>query len=240
MMDMTIGTFAGATGAIILGAVLQAATGLGAGLIIVPLLALISLEFVPGPLIFASLALSCLMAWRGRDEISFADMRLLLAGLGAGILAGAASLSAIPVKSAGLVFGVLVLLAVAITAIGPRIRRGPATLLTGGILSGFMGTTSAIGAPVLALMYQHEDGKVLRATLAFLYFVSAVAMLTLLHFTQHFGMRELHLGLYLVPGFVIGYFLGAPLAKALDRGYARLAILILSVVSACVLVWRSV
>ena len=46
-----------ANGILAAGSVLQAATGLGAGLIVVPLLALISLEFVPGPVILAVLAL---------------------------------------------------------------------------------------------------------------------------------------------------------------------------------------
>ena len=43
-----------ATLAISLGAALQASTGLGAGMVSFPLLALISLDLVPGPLIFAS------------------------------------------------------------------------------------------------------------------------------------------------------------------------------------------
>ncbi|MGH8593728.1 MAG: sulfite exporter TauE/SafE family protein, partial [Gammaproteobacteria bacterium] len=69
-MDFTVGNLAASACVITLGAVLQASTGLGAGLIIVPLLGLISLELVPGPLIFASLALSFLMAYRGRNSIN--------------------------------------------------------------------------------------------------------------------------------------------------------------------------
>jgi hypothetical protein len=51
-----------ANAAVLLGANLQASTGLGAGLIIVPLLALVSLDFVPGRLVLASVALSGIMA----------------------------------------------------------------------------------------------------------------------------------------------------------------------------------
>ncbi len=62
-----LGIFAANT-VLALGSVLQAATGLGAGLVVVPLLALISLDFVPGPVILAALTLAWLMAWRGRTE----------------------------------------------------------------------------------------------------------------------------------------------------------------------------
>ncbi len=238
-MEFTLATFAAAAGAITLGAVLQAATGLGAGLVIVPLLGLISLTLIPGPLIFASLALSFLMAWRGRNDIQFFNMKILMAGLVLGMLAGALSLAWIPLGDAGVLFGVLVLLAVAVTAAGRSVRLTPPTLIAAGTLSGFMGTTAAIGAPVLALLYQHEEGKTLRATLGFLYFVSSILMLACLGVAGHFGAREAVLGLYLVPGFVLGYFLAAPLAKLLDRGRTRTAVLLLATLSAIVLIVKS-
>ena len=51
-------SLAAATGVIAVGAVLQAATGMGTGILIVPLLALIDLSLVPGPAVVVSMALS--------------------------------------------------------------------------------------------------------------------------------------------------------------------------------------
>jgi hypothetical protein len=239
-MDMTVGNLAASTCAIALGAVLQTATGLGAGLVVVPLLGLISLDLVPGPVIFASLALSFLMAYQGRHHINFVNVKVLMAGLIGGMALGAASISAIPVDRAGILFGGVVLLAVGVTAAGIRIRLTRRNLIAAGALSGFMGATAAIGAPVLALLYQHEDGKTLRATLGFLYFVSSIVMLAFLSAANHFGMNDVRLGLYLIPGFVAGYVLATPIASVLDRGYSRAAVLLISTVSAIVLVVRSV
>jgi uncharacterized membrane protein YfcA len=163
-----------------------------------------------------------------------------MSGLIAGMALGTLSIAAIPLDRAGILFGVLVLLAVAITASGPRIPLTRPNVLAAGALSGFMGATAAIGAPVLALLYQHEEGQTLRATLAFLYFVSSILMLAFLHSADHFGMQEVRLGLYLVPGFVAGYVLAAPVAKVLDRGYSRIAVLLISTVSAVVLVLKSI
>ena len=240
MMEFSIYQFLAAVLAITLGAVMQAATGLGAGLIVVPLLALISLELVPGPVIFASLILSFLMAWGGREPINLSNIDKILLGLLAGMVAGAYGIAQLPLESLGLVFGLLIVLAVLASFAGLKVGLTPANLLTAGALSGFMGTTAAIGAPVLALLYQHEDGKTLRATLGLLYFVSSIAMLALLHIAGHFSLRELALGAYLIPGFLIGYFLAGKLARTLDQGYSRIAVLLISSVSAIVLIVKSV
>lgn len=239
-MDFTAGSFAASVCAVALGAILQASTGLGGGLVIVPLLALIDLELVPGPLILASLALSFLMTYRGRESIDFSHVTTLIVGLIAGTALGTVSIFAVPVDRAGILFGLLVLLAAAITAVGKSIRFTRSNLIAAGALSGFMGVTAAIGAPVLALLYQHEEGKTLRATLGFLYFVSSLLMLAFLYAADRFGARELRLGLYLIPGFVLGYVLARPLARMLDRGHTRTAVLVISAASAVLLITRSI
>jgi uncharacterized membrane protein YfcA len=89
-------------------------------------------------------------------------------------------------------------------------------------------------------VYQHFPGRALRATLAFLYFVSSLVMLVFLHFAGRFGADELHSGFLLVPGFVVGYFLSPRLAAFVDAGYARPVVLVVSCVSASLLIWRSI
>jgi uncharacterized membrane protein YfcA len=231
--------FVAASAAVLSGAVLQAATGLGAGLIIVPLLALVSLEFVPGPLILASISLSAIMAWQGRHHIVRKGLPALLIGLLLGIVVGASSIAAIPAAHAGVIFGMLVLIAVAVSVRSPRAPRNVPVSFAAGALSGFMGTISAIGAPVLALLFQHEEGRALRATLGLLYFASSIAMLICLHFAGRFGVSEAVLGMALVPAYASGFFFAAPLARRLDRGHTRIVVLVISSVAALALIWRS-
>lgn len=69
-ITITLLDFIAAGIVIVTGPTLQASTGYGAGLIIVPLLALIRLEFVPGLVVFASLGLSSLMTSVGREAIN--------------------------------------------------------------------------------------------------------------------------------------------------------------------------
>lgn len=223
-----------------LGSILQAATGLGAGLVVVPLLGLISLDFIPGPVILAAFALAWLMAWRGRAEINYTGMPWLLGGLLLGMVLGAAVLSLLPLDRLGVVFGSFILLAVAVSVSGIRVSLAPATVTVAGALSGFMGATTAIGAPVLAVLYQHHAGQALRATLAFLYFLSSIVMLLLLNLAGRFGSQELRLGLVLIPGVVVGYLVAGYFSPYLDRGYSRIAVLAISMISAGMLIAKSI
>jgi uncharacterized membrane protein YfcA len=101
-----------ATAIVAMGGLLQSVTGLGAGLIIVPLLALISVELVPGPIIFASLALSTSMAVAGRAHLDLANAKPIIVGLLIGTIAGSFLISRLPFEALGILFGIFILIAV--------------------------------------------------------------------------------------------------------------------------------
>ena len=61
-----------------IGAALQAAVGLGLALFVVPLLALIDVRLIPGPVLLASVALAVMMAYRGRAAINRRELTLPL------------------------------------------------------------------------------------------------------------------------------------------------------------------
>ncbi len=239
-MPFSLYEFFASVATVSLGSVLQAATGLGAGIIIVPLLALINIELIPGPVLFASLTLSFTMAWKGRADIKYEGLSLLLFALVVGMALGAYTLSWLPVKQLGIVFGSLILFAVGISFAGLHLKQTNGYRIGAGFVSGYMGATVSIGAPVLALLYQREKGPSLRATLGFLYFVSTVVMVTFLHLVGYFNERHFQLGLWLIPGFVLGYFIAGRLAAWFDGERSRMAVLIISTISAVLLIVKSV
>jgi len=224
--------------AITLGAVLQAATGLGAGLMIVPMLALIDLRFLPAPVILASMFLSALMAWKGRRQVEGRYVPLISASLAAGSLLAVVLLSRLPLDRMNLVFGLLILTGVAISISGLHIRLNRFSAVLGGFGSGFMGALSGFGAPPLGLLYQHHPAPVMRATLSALYFITSPLILFLLWRAGYFGQKQVMIGFGLAPGYVLGYWLARPLARFLDKGYARPAVLVFSAVAAVLLIAR--
>ena len=224
----------------VLGSLLQASIGFGIALFVVPLLVLLNPAFVPGPMLFASLFLATIMACRGRSAVDPKMLGLAGAGLFFGTAAGALGLLIVAANQWPKLFAVLILLAVALSASGIHIRVTGKNLVAAGIVSGVMGTISGIHGPPMALLYQREEGNIVRATLAaFFVMAYAIALITL-GTIGLFGKRELLMGFTLAPGVVAGYLIAKFTAKWLDRGYwLRIAILAVASLSAIALFLRS-
>ncbi len=221
------------------GATLQGSVGFGLGLFSVPILLLIEPRFVPGPLLFASIGLTILLTHRERRGVRVSDLKWSLSGRVLGIAVAAAALVAIPASRLAVLFGMLVLMAVGLSATGLHVPVRPGTLFGAGILSGFMGTTVSIGGPPIALLYQRQSGPQIRGTLSAFFVVGVTLSLIALHLVGRFGFEEFLLALGLLPGIGIGFLVSRRTAAALDVGYLRKAILLVSAVSAVVVLVKA-
>lgn len=210
------------------GAVLQGSIGFGLGVFSVPLLLLVAPATVPGPLLASSLVLTVLLTHRERRDVRWRDLGWALGGRMVGIGLAAYVLAVVSANRLGLASGVFVLLAVGLTASGIRLPPRPGTLTGAGLLSGFLGTAVSIGGPPMALLYQFETGPSIRGTLSAFFVVGVALSLAGLAAIGRFGLAEARLALALVPGILLGYALSRRVARVLDRGYIRPAILVLS------------
>jgi uncharacterized protein len=237
---LTLPQFLAATVVVALGAVLQGTIGFGLGLFGAPLLLLIDPLLVPGPLLGASAVLTLLLTRREWGGVRGGDLGWALGGRLAGTLAALAVLTALPAERLDLLLGGLVLLGVALTASGLHLRPTPRMLLGAGALSGFMGTTTTIGGPPIALVYSRESGPRLRGTLSAFFVVGVMVSVIGLALVGRFGLRELRLAGLLLPGVVVGFVASRHTSTALDRGFLRPAVLGVSAISALVVILRAV
>jgi len=221
------------------GSLLQASIGFGIALFVVPLLVLLNPAFVPGPMLFASLFLASIMAFRGWHSVDSRKLGLAGVGLFIGTAAGALGLMMIAADKWPKLFAVFILLAVALSASGIRIPVTGKNLVTAGIVSGVMGTISGIHGPPMALLYQRETGSIVRATLAVFFVMAYAIALFALGTIGLFGKKEFLMGLTLAPGVIAGYIIARFSTKLLDRGYwLRIAILTVASLSAIALIFR--
>ncbi len=219
---------------------IQGAVGFGLGLVSVPVLLQIDPRLVPGPMVLASMLMLLLTIWRDRDGIQLAGVGWSVVGRLPGTVLGALAIGSISASQMSGSIGVIVLLAVAISIWGPRLRPTPYTLTGAGLLSGFMGTVSSIGGPPIAMVYQHESGPRLRGTLATFFLIGSVMTLVALYFVGRFGVPELLGAAVLMPGIFIGFLLSSRIAPLIDRGFTRVAVLATSSAAALILLIRQI
>jgi hypothetical protein len=221
------------------GCTIQGVLGFGAGLFAVPILALVAPGFVPGPVLMANPLLSAMFAWREHGAIDRTGLRWALVGRVPGVLLGAWALTAVSEDRLGLLFGTLLLIGVGLKVSGVHARRTPWTLMGAGGLSGFMGTSVAVGGPPIALVLDGSSGPELRATLNAFFFVGTTISLVVLALAGEFGTTDLLLALALVPAVLVGILLSGRLRRVLDHGWLAPAVYAMSGSFAVILLIRS-
>jgi len=221
------------------GAAIQASVGFGYALAAAPVLALVSPALVPGAVLSSSFVLCLVMALR---ELRHADLRgvaFALVGRVPGSWLGAAALALVSGPAVELLFGAIVLCAVWMSLSGLRLRRAPGTLLGVGLLSGVMGTMTSIGGPPIALVYQHEEGPRLRATLSLYFAVGTLISIAALALYGRFGVEQLRQTVLLLPPVAIGLACSSFTRPWLDRGRTRAGVLIVAAAAAAAVIAKA-
>ncbi len=237
-VPLTTGDLFLGSGAVVLGAVVQATSGIGAGLLLVPLLSLINPALVPGPLILSALSLMILMTVRGRRQVIGEGLPMVIAGMLLGALAAYPVIGLLRGAATDLLFGAMLFGALAISLAGRMGRPTRRGLLAVGAVSAFMGATAAVGGPVLALAYQTRSGAEVRATLSALALIGSLMILATIGAAGRLGTAEALAGLMLVPAWMVGDRLAAPLARRLDGRRFRPFLLVLCGLGAAALTIR--
>ena len=220
------------------GSAFQAAVGLGLALLVVPFLALIDTGFIPGPMLFAGIALTVATAYRDRAQIERATLGSSLVGLTIGTCIGAVALKFVAPAYLPQLFGALILVAVVVSLASPRFAATKVALLAGATISGIMGTMVGVHGPAIALVLQNSEPAQFRATLGAFFAVGYIMAVALLATVGLFGRHELVMGLALLPGVALGYLVAPAISKFINTTVLRIAILTVSAASAVALLLR--
>ena len=228
-----------ATVVVAVGALIQASVGIGFSLVAVPVLLLLDPVYVPGPMLVNSIALTVATVLREHTHVELHGLGTAFAGRVAGTVAGAAALLLLPERELTFSMGGLILLAVALSVLDLHPTRTRPVLASAGLLAGFMGTTSTIAGPPLALAYQSEAGPALRSTLAAHLLFGAVLSLIAVAAVGRFGAAELRASAVLLPGLAVGFLLSGQARHWLDRGYTRSAVLAVATIGGLAVIARA-
>lgn len=240
MADISLWQLVLANLALLAGACLQGVAGYGIGTLSAPLLFLISPTLVPGVAVLNALALNLLMLLRHHQGVTFRPVRYAIAGSLVGTALAASTLAVLSVNGFELTFGVLILVAVALSVAGLRPALTSCNSVLAGGASGFMGTITAIGGPPIALIYQNEKGLLVRANLSAFFLFSCLAAVVALVPAGYIGRAELTLLVFTLPGVLIGFWLSAHLVNRLPFDALRPIILSVAALTGIAAVVRGV
>ncbi|MEF8794440.1 sulfite exporter TauE/SafE family protein [Thiohalorhabdus sp.] len=228
-LPLTFGEWLLASLVLVGGAVVQGSVGFGVALLGAPLLFLLNPALVPAPMLIAGLTLPALILVRDRAGLEKAPLAWALPGFVVGSALAGGVVTSLPEGGLALAFGGLVLLAVALSALGwAAAEPQGGHLAAAGTLAGFMATATSIGGPPLALVFQNAGGLRLRATLSAIFVPGGLMALLSLATVGRFDGEALVLGLALLPAVLAGFWLSGYTARTLDRAWLRPVVLAVS------------
>jgi uncharacterized membrane protein YfcA len=212
---------------IFIGSYVQSSIGFGLAIISAPVLFFIDPLYVPAPITISALTLSIANAAKHRHAVSFTELKFAIIGRVPGTVIGGLLLIWIDVQGLALFLGISVIAAVLLSLSGLRLRATRGSMFSAGLLSGFMGTSSGIGGPPMALVMQHEGSDFIRANLAAFFIVSSFMSLTMLTAIDRFGREEILISLPLMPAALAGYWVAMRTLHLVSHERLRLFSLVL-------------
>jgi uncharacterized membrane protein YfcA len=240
ILGADIGVVALVALALVVGATVQGLVGLGLNLVSAPVVTMLDPSLMPELLLVLAVLLPFLTLIRSHDEIDWGGLGWVLSARVPGVVVGVGFLAVFADRYIGVAVGVMVLLAVALTIRSVEVPVNRATLSVAGLLSGIAGTTTSIGGPPVAIVYQHRSAAQIRSTLAVLFTVGAGMSLFGIWLGGDFEARLLLLGLVLTPCLALGAWAGDRLRGVFPEDRVRHAVLAVCAASAVALLVRSV
>jgi uncharacterized membrane protein YfcA len=211
--------------ALFVGAIVQGSLGFGMVLFAFPVLVVAEPELLPQTTLIVGLPIILGLAWRHRGGTVWSEVGIVTLGRLPGIAIAIAILSLASSRTIGLLAGVTVLGAVAVSFWAPAVPRTTRNLLLAGVVSSVFGTSVSIGGPPLALVFQHEAGPRLRSTMTAIMLFGAPLSLFILALSGKIDSTDLRTGVALAPFSMLGGYCSRWAIPYID---ARLRPIILS------------
>jgi len=224
---------------LVVGAAVQGLVGLGVGLVSAPVVTILAPELMPGLLLFMGFFTPALSLLADRSDIDWRGLAWSLPSRVPGTVVGVALVAAVADRALGVAVGVMVLLSVLVTWRTVRVPMNRWTLSLAGVVSGATATTTSIGGPPIAVLYQHERATRIRNTLAVYFAAGAVISLVGLAIAGEITAEEVGLAAVLCPCLAGGLTAAVVIRRRLPTDSVRTGVLWICALSAIVLLVRS-
>lgn len=223
----------------VLAGAVQSALGFGAAFVLIPVLAFVAPEALPGAIIVAIAPLAMAMIVLRRRGVDVRAVGRVTLGRLPGIAAGGGLAGALGERALTVAIAVLLLVAVAAVGSGwavPVTRRNE---VLAGAASGLSGTAAGLGGPPLGLLYRGSTGERLRGTLAAVWLVGTLPALGSLWLFGALTTPQLQVGAVLGICTVVGLAVAAPGVARIPDASLRTAVLAFAAAGAVAAVVRA-
>ncbi len=224
---------------LVVGAAIQGLVGLGLGLVAAPVTALLEPKLMPDLLLWLALLMPMVTLVREHHQIDWRGLAWAVPARVPGTAVGVVFVGWFSVRELGIAVGLMVLASVLLTATAVRFPVNRGSLVTAGFISGVTGTTTSIGGPPMAILYQHRTAAQIRSTLAVYFLLGAGFSLVGLGVTGSLERSTFLLAMLMTPCLFLGFALSRLLKRVVPGHHVRGGVLLVCGLSSVVLLAKS-
>jgi uncharacterized protein len=236
---MTSSTWAVMSAVVLMAAFVQGSTGFGFALIVAPMLGLLAPQLMPVCLLLLMLPLNFLVAWREREALDIRSSGWITTGRIVGTAGGLGLMLVLSRSQLNALTGIATIVAASLTLLLPAFTPARRALMSAGLVTGITETTTGIGGPPLALVYQHQPAAVMRSTLAACFLVGELLSLAMLWLTGRTEWAHAVGAIQLLPALMAGAVVSKVAHVHLNPRGLRCFVVAFSITSGAVLLWRA-
>lgn len=221
-------------GAVVLmfGSWVQTTLGFGLAVVAAPFLVWISPSWVPVVLTITALLLSIINTWNQRLDLHVSSMITPMITRIPGTVVGVWLLSIMSSDHLQIFVSVTVMLAVVVSLMKSKFEASALNLGIAGAVSGFTGSTTAIGGPPMAVVLQHGKPASVRANLSLYFTYSCIISLLGYYWVGMLSHEIIVLSLSFIPFMLFGFFIGKGHRKHISAERFRKSLLLVCFIAA--------
>lgn len=224
---------------IFVGATVQGVIGFGLGTISTPIMALLKPDLVPVVVLCLAFIIACSTLHRAWAET---DWKMVLYSNIArlpGTFLAVWALAVLSTNSLQLFIGCAVIFTMVLSSLGWTPKVNVANTVIAGVLSGFLGTSTSIGGPPMALLMKTFNPVKARGTLAATFVFGSIVSMVTLALGGQVTTYQLKFALIYLPLAVLGLVAANYLNRFVDRKVLNRTVVIVSIGASIVLIAQS-
>lgn len=225
------------------GVVIQGSIGFGLGTISTPIIALLRPDLVPTVVLILALLIASYMLLGNVRRGLGVDWRVIGVSSMAripGSLLAAWALTVLSPRGISIFIALAVMAAMSLSGLGWSPRATTRNTIVAGMASGFLGTSTSIGGPPMALLMKRFDPDKVRGTMSGTFVIGSVLSLCILTGAGHVSSLQLQATLLCLPLVVAGLAVAHVLKKHIDSAFINRAVVVIAVGASLLLLIESI
>lgn len=225
---------------IFIGSTVQGVIGFGLGTISTPIMALIKPELVPIVVLCLAFVIACTTLHRSWSETDWKMVWYSNIARLPGTALAVWALAILSTNSLQLFIGCAVIFTMVLSSLGWTPKVNAPNTIFAGVLSGFLGTSTSIGGPPMALLMKSFNPTKARGTLSATFVFGSVVSMVTLGIGGQISTYQLKFAAIYLPLAILGLFAASYFNRFVDRKLLNRIVISVSIGASIVLIIQSV